>query len=291
MAVPLIFDRRALDLRRRRAAAAPADFLLRHVAGELSDRLDTVLRPFEQVVEIGSLSPLVATSIGRLGRTVLRLGPSVAWPDIVGREDALPFADGSFDLAVSMLALQFVDDLPGALAQIRRILRPDGLLLASLAGGATLTELRQALTAAEIEVEGGASPHVSPSLDLRDAGALLQRAGFTLPVTDSEILTVRYGDPFALIADLRAMGATNVLNDRLRRPMRRRTLERMVEIYGQRFADPDGRVRATFEIVWLSGWAPHESQQRPLRPGSATVRLADALGVPETRMRDGKAGR
>jgi SAM-dependent methyltransferase len=192
---------------------------------------------------------------------------------------------------VSMLALQFVDDLPGALAQIRRILRPDGLLLASLAGGATLAELRQALTAAEIEVEGGASPHVSPSLDLRDAGALLQRAGFTLPVTDSEILTVRYGDPFALIADLRAMGATNVLNDRLRRPMRRRTLERMVEIYGQRFADPDGRVRATFEIVWLSGWAPHESQQRPLRPGSATVRLADALGVPETRMRDGKAGR
>jgi hypothetical protein len=167
------------------------------------------------------------------------------------------------------------------LVQIRRALRPDGLLLAALLGGETLTELRQALAQAEIEVENGMSPRVMPFADLRDLGALLQRAGFALPVTDIERITVRYASPLALMHDLRRMGATNVLTDRRRKPLRRATLTRMLEIYGERFADPDGRVRASFEIIWLSGWSPHQSQQQPLPPGSAQQRLADALGTTE----------
>ena len=182
---------------------------------------------------------------------------------------------------MSALALQFVNDLPGALIQIRRALKPDGLLLAAMLGGDTLTELRQAFAAAEAEIEGGASPHVAPFTDVREMGALLQRAGFALPVTDVERLTVRYSSPFILMGELRRMGATNVLAERRRKPLRRATLARMAEIYAQRFADRDGRIRATFEVIWLSGWAPHESQQKPLRPGSAQARLADALGTRE----------
>jgi SAM-dependent methyltransferase len=193
----------------------------------------------------------------------------------------LPFKDASLDLVVSVLALQFVNDLPGTLAQVRRALKPDGLFLAALAGGETLTELRQSFAAAEAEVEGGVSPHVAPFVELRDAGGLLQRAGFALPVTDLDRLTVRYDSVFALMADLRRMGATNVLTQRRRMPLRRTTLLRMAEIYAEQFADPDGRVRATFEIIWLSGWAPHTSQQQPLRPGSAATRLADALRTRE----------
>jgi SAM-dependent methyltransferase len=277
MAVAEIFDRRALALHRRRAAVAPVDFLLRHAVEETRERLSTVLRPFRTVIDVGSLSDALAASLRSGDRSVVRFGPLPARPDVVGDEEALPFAAESFELAVSALALQFVNDLPGVLVQIRRILRPDGLFLGALLGGSTLTELRQAFTAAEIEIEGGASPRVAPATDLRDAGALMQRAGFALPVTDSDVLTVRYTDPFALMADLRGMGATNVLVERRRTPTRRATLARMAEIYRDRFADGDGRIRATFEIVWLSGWAPHESQQRPLKPGSARTRLADAL--------------
>jgi hypothetical protein len=182
---------------------------------------------------------------------------------------------------VSLLALHAVNDLPGALVQIRRVLAPDGLFLACLLGGATLTELRQAFTEAEAEVEGGASPRVAPFADLRDLGALLQRAGFALPVTDVDTVVVRYADPLRLLRDLRAMGLSNPLAHRRKTPLRRATLLRAMQIYAKRFADPDGRVRATFELVWLSGWAPHESQQKPLRPGSARVRLADALGTSE----------
>jgi SAM-dependent methyltransferase len=177
--------------------------------------------------------------------------------------------------------LQFVNDLPGTLAQIRRALKPDGLFLAALIGGDTLTELRQAFAAAEAEIEDGISPHVAPFADLRESGALLQRAGFALPVTDIDRLTVRYASPFALMHDLRRMGATNALVERRRRPLKRATLLRMAQIYGERFADPDGRIRATFEILWLSGWAPHDSQQQPLKPGTARQRLADALGTKE----------
>ena len=193
----------------------------------------------------------------------------------------MPFGDGIFDLVVSALALQFVNDLPGTLVQIRRTLKPDGLFLAALIGGETLTELRQSFAAAESEVEGGVSPRVAPFADLRDLGALLQRAGFALPVTDIDRIIVRYDSAFALMHDLRRMGATNLLIDRRRVPLRRATLMRMAEIYSERFSDADGRVRATFEIVWLSGWAPHPSQQQPLRPGSAKARLADALGTRE----------
>jgi SAM-dependent methyltransferase len=182
---------------------------------------------------------------------------------------------------VSALALQFVNDLPGTLVQIRRALKPDGLFLAALIGGETLTELRQAFAAAESEIEGGASPRVAPFADLRELGALLQRAGLALPVTDVDRLTVRYDSAFDLMRDLRRMGGTNALNARRRTPLKRATLTRMAEIYAQRFADADGRVRATFEIVWLSGWAPHPNQQQPLRPGAAQARLADALGTRE----------
>jgi SAM-dependent methyltransferase len=208
---------------------------------------------------------------------------------IAADEEALPLREASLDLVVSALALQFVNDLPGALIQIRRALRPDGLFLAALAGGETLTELRQAFAAAEAEIEDGISPRVAPFSDVRDMGALLQRAGFALPVTDVDRLTARYDSPIALMHDLRRMGATNALVERSRRPLKRATLTRMSEIYAERFADRDGRIRATFEIIWLSGWAPHASQQKPLAPGSARRRLADALGTKETRLpRDGE---
>jgi hypothetical protein len=185
------------------------------------------------------------------------------------------------DLIVSGLALQHANDLPGALIQIRRALAADGLFLGCLLGGTTLTELRQALTEAESEVTGGVSPRVFPFADVRDMGGLLQRAGFAVPVADSETVTVRYPDMFGLMADLRAMGGTNVLLARSRRFTPRAVFLRAAEIYRQRFADPDGKLRATFEMIWLSGWAPHESQQKPLKPGSAQARLADALGVVE----------
>jgi SAM-dependent methyltransferase len=198
--------------------------------------------------------------------------------------------DGSIDLIVSGLSLQFVNDLPGTLIQVRRALRPDGLFIAALLGGQTLTELRQALAEAESEVEGGVSPHVAPFVDVRELGALLQRAGLALPVTDIDRVTVRYDSVSALMHDLRRMGATNVLIERRRTPPRRRTLGLMTEIYSERFADADGRLRATFDVLWLSAWAPHESQQQPLKPGSAQVRLADALGSKEQSTGE-KAGR
>jgi SAM-dependent methyltransferase len=230
---------------------------------------------------VDAIGAMVAASAG---------GEGVRPPLFVAAdEEALPFADGAFDLVVSALALHFVNDLPGALIQIKRALRPDGLFLAALLGGETLTELRQSFAAAESEVEGGLSPRVAPFADLRDLGALLQRAGFALPVTDSDCITVRYDSAFALMHDLRRMGAANPLIDRRRTPLRRTTLMRMAEIYAQRFADADGRVRATFELMWLSGWAPHPSQQRPLRPGSAPARLAATLGTREWSA-GGKAG-
>ena len=192
-------------------------------------------------------------------------------PDSKAKRVRLP--PESLDLAVSGLAFQFVNDLPGVLAQIRRALKPDGLLLAAMIGGDTLTELRQSFASAEAECEGGVSPRVAPFADLRDVGALLQRAGFALPVTDVDRVVVRYDSAFALMPDLRRMGATNILVERRRTPTRRATLLRMAQIYGERFADPDGRIRATFDIIWLSGWAPHESQQKPLQPGSAKASL------------------
>jgi SAM-dependent methyltransferase len=286
---PLLFDRMLIRARRRRAASiGPAAFLLDRVADDLADRLAAVLRRFDLALNLGTPNDVIRATLARLGSiggivsadTALS-GTLALAPFVVADEEALPFRDAAFDLVVSALSLQFVNDLPGTLVQIRRALKPDGLFLAALIGGETLTELRQSFAAAESEIEGGVSPHVAPFADLRDLGALLQRAGFALPVTDVDRLTVRYDTAFALMHDLRRMGATNALFDRRRAPLKRATLMRMVEIYAERFADADGRVRATFEIVWLSGWVPHPSQQQPLRPGSAKTRLADALGTRE----------
>jgi SAM-dependent methyltransferase len=290
-ASPVIFDRMLLRSRRRRAAAlGPTTFLLDRVAEDVGDRLATVLRHFDLALDLGTPGDAVRRVLaasGKVGTVIAAdvLAHSDAAADtslkVVADAEALPFRDASLDLVVSALALQFVNDLPGALIQIRRALKPDGLFLAALAGGDTLTELRQAFAAAEAEVEDGVSPRVAPFADLRDLGALLQRAGFALPVTDVDRVIVRYASPLALMHDLRRMGATNVLAERRRRPLKRATLARLLEIYGARFADPDDRIRATFEIVWLLGWAPHESQQQPLKPGSAKARLADALGTQE----------
>jgi SAM-dependent methyltransferase len=205
---------------------------------------------------------------------------------IVGDEECAPLAPACFDLAVSALALQHANDLPGVLVQIRQALKPDGLFLGCLLGGRSLNELRTALAAAETELCGGVSPRVAPFADVRDIGGLLQRAGFALPVADSEPLTVRYANMFGLMADLRAMGASNALETRLRKPTPRALFFRAAQIYAERFADPDGRVRATFELIFASGWAPHESQQKPLAPGSARMRLADALRPPTLKPED-----
>jgi SAM-dependent methyltransferase len=200
---------------------------------------------------------------------------------VIADEELLPFRAESLDLVISALALQFTGDLPGTLVQVRRALKPDGLFLASFLGGDTLSELRASFAAAEAELTGGASPRVAPFAELRAVGGLLQRTGFALPVIDEERVVVRYADAIALMRDLRAMGASNALVERERRPLRRSVLIRAAEIYGERFADGDGRIRATFDVISLSGWAPHESQQKPLRPGSARTRLADALGTVE----------
>jgi SAM-dependent methyltransferase len=287
---PMIFDRALIRRRRRRAAAlGPATFLLERVACDLAERLAAVLRRFELAVDLATPGDALRAALDRLG-TVGTIVAADAVSDrvapdgkkfIAADEEALPFRDASLDLVVSGLALQFVNDLPGVLVQIRRALKPDGLFLAALLGGETLTELRQCFAAAESDVEGGASPRVAPFADLRELGALLQRAGFALPVTDVDRLVVRYDTVFGLMHDLRRMGATNALYARRRTPLKRATLMRMAEFYARQFADDDGRVRATFEIVWLLGWAPDPSQQQPLTPGSAKARLADALGTRE----------
>jgi SAM-dependent methyltransferase len=298
MAPPRLFDRYLLRRRRQRARAlGPETFLLDRVAVELGERLGAVLRRFARAADLGTPTDAVRRVLAASGQvdTIVAAEPAAAAADrafarIAADEEALPFADGALDLVVSALALQFVNDLPGTLIQVRRALKPDGLLLAAMIGGDSLAELRGAFALAESEREGGASPHVAPFGDIRELGALLQRAGFALPVVDSDRLTVRYDSVFALMRDLRRMGATNVLRERRRVPLKRATLARMAEIYAERFADTDGRLRATFEVVWLSGWAPHESQQKPLRPGSASQRLADALGAKEMPAGD-KTGR
>jgi SAM-dependent methyltransferase len=287
---PRIFDRDLINRRLDRALTrgagdARADFLLARAAQDLGERLSLVKRRFAAAADLGSPGPhgavvLAASAqvdcVARIAATQTSLGTG-RFLGAVGDLERLPVADGCLDLAVSLLALQTVNDLPGALVQMRRALRGDGLLIVALIGGETLTELRQSLTIAESEVLGGASPRVAPFVDVRALGQLAQRAGLALPVVDLDRAIVRYPDMLALIADLRAMGAANALDERSRKPLRREVLARAAAIYAERFADPDGRVRATFDLVWLAGWAPHESQPKPLKPGSATTRLADAL--------------
>ncbi|VUD70572.1 Malonyl-[acyl-carrier protein] O-methyltransferase [Methylobacterium symbioticum] len=284
-----LFDTTLARRRLARARAAGyADFLLARVAEDLEDRLAAVLRRFTDAVDLGTPASAAARLLARRpeAATTLRLAPlpepaESGFALAVADPEALPLGPASIDLAVSLLALQGVNDLPGTLIQLRRALRPDGLFLGCLLGGATLTELRQSFGQAESEVEGGVSPRVAPFAAVRELGSLMQRAGFALPVVDAETVTVRYADPFRLMRDLRALGLTNVLAERRRTPLRRDTLMRAAALYQERFADPDGRVRATFELLWVSGWAPHASQQKPLRPGSAQTRLADALGTTE----------
>lgn len=290
-ASPILFDRELLRRRLLRALRGePVTFLLDHVAAEMVDRLSVVKRSFSVAADVGTPTDALRNLMRerKLAETIIGVD-ALAMSGVKADEEALPFADGSLDLVVSALSLQWVNDLPGTLVQIRRALKPDGLFLAALLGGDTLTELRQSFASAEAEIEGGVSPHVSPFADVRELGALLQRAGLALPVADVDKLTMRYTTPFDLMADLRGMGATNALIERRRAPLKRGTLRRMAEIYADRFSDADGRLRATFEIVWLSGWAPHESQQQPLRPGSAKARLADALRAIEVPAGD-KAG-
>jgi SAM-dependent methyltransferase len=291
---PILFDKALARARLRRALrGGAATFLLEQALADLDDRLAAVTRDFRSVLELGGPTPQVAAALtSRFPQAdVFRAAPdplavgSGSWLSLVADEELIPFGPDSFDLAISLLALQWANDLPGAIAQIRRTLKPDGLFLACLVGGQSLKELRLALAVAEEESLGGASPRVAPFVDLRDLGSLLQRAGFALPVTDVETLTVRYSDLFGLIGDLRAMGGANALVERSRRPLPRAVWARAAEVYAERFADSDGRVRATFELVWLSGWSPHESQRKPLAPGSARMRLADALGVAEGKLK------
>jgi len=287
----LIFDRRSVRQHRERAARlGTAEFLFEEAADRLSERLDDIKRGFARVLVLGARSGGMARLLrSRAGGDLLVevddaigfLGRPEPSSRVSAEAEALPFAPAAFDLVVSPLALHWTNDLPGALLQLRRCLRPDGLLLASVLGGETLDGLRRAFLEAELAEEGGVSPRVSPMADGRDLAGLLQRAGFALPVVDSDRVAVTYANALALMAELRAMGETNALRERRRSFTRRTTLLRAAELYGGLASGPDGRVAASFEIVTLTAWAPHESQPKPLRPGSATARLADALGTVE----------
>ncbi|MDA1071711.1 MAG: methyltransferase domain-containing protein [Proteobacteria bacterium] len=283
------FDRNALRRHRARAARidnADAEFLFAEVGERLIDRLDDIRRSFPVALEIGARRGALRTALsGRNGiATLIQADPSPAMaaagtgPRLAMDEEALPFGNASLDLVLSNLALHWTNDLPGALAQIRRALRPDGLLLAAMIGGDSLIELRGVLAEAEAGVTGGMSPRLSPLVDVRDAGALLQRAGFALPVVDIDRIDVSYPDALALMRDLRAMGEANALAERPRTLARRDVMLAAAALYAERHGDAEGRIPATFDIVYLSGWAPDASQQKPLRPGSGQISLTQVLG-------------
>jgi SAM-dependent methyltransferase len=296
-APPLIFDRALHRLRLDRAARRYAGFLKQRTAEDAAERLAAILRDVPLALDLGARDGAFARALAE-SDTAARVGHLIeadlsgamlagrGGARLVADEERLPFAPESLNLVVSLLSLHWTNDLVGALVQIRRALKPDGLFVGALFGRDTLTELRQSLIAAEAEVSGGAGLRISPFADAVDAASLLQRAGFALPVTDVDRVTVRYSHPLQLMADLRAMGETNALVDRARQPLSRPVLARAFEIYAERFALADGRFPATFEIVTVTGWAPHPSQQQPLKPGSAKMRLADALGVVEHRLSD-----
>lgn len=274
--------------RRARAGFREAAFLHQRAAADLVERLEAIPRRFERVLALGG-EGLVSDEIAARPDLAARIGDVTEASLAEVDPEELPFVAGDFDLIVAPLALTWVNDLPGALVQLRLALKPDGLLLASLFGGETLNELRLSLLEAESELTGGAAMRIAPFADLQDIAGLLQRAGFALPAADRDVVTVRYGEPMRLLADLRAMGETAALADRAPRNLSRRILARAFDLYRQRFSDADARVRATFEILTATGWAPHESQQKPLKPGSAKTRLANALGTKERSAGD-KAG-
>jgi len=282
-----LFDRRLIALRKHRAMRIDTGgrgFLAARVAEDLGDRLEAVKHGFGRALALGGPDGLARRLIEASGKAEtiiaadLLVGERSRPGDLVADDECLPFAPESFDLAVSLMALNELNDVPGALMQIASTLKPDGLFLAAFPGGETLTELRQALAMAEAGLTGGASPRVAPMIDVREAGALMQRAGFALPVADTDRLTVRYDTLFDLIRDLREMGLGNSLLARNATPPPRALFLEAAARYAENFSDADGRIRATFEIVSLSGWKPHASQPRPLRPGSARVSLADVLG-------------
>lgn len=286
-----VFDRALVRRRRDRAAPGFAgfNFLMEEAAERLADRLEDVRRSFPTALDLGCRDGTLRRVLaGRKGIETLvscDLSPAFAAraaaqaPGLVAvaDEEALPFADGAFDLVVSALGLHWVNDLPGALLQIRRSLRPDGFFCAAMLGGETLMELRRCLIDAELELCGGMSPRVSPFAEIRDAGRLMQRAGFALPVVDSDTLTVTYSDALALMRDLRGMGETNAVLARRKVPARRAMLFDAARRYAEHYAEEDGRIPATFQILFLAGWAPHESQQQPLPPGSGQIPLSDVL--------------
>ncbi len=272
-----IFDSALLQQRLKRAIqrnVSGADFLLERTVQDLEDRLSTVERQFSRAVIVNPYTPSAALSLQQSGKAEAIISVDYQPKDST---EYLPLEPQSADLIISLLSLQFTNDTPGLMMQIKQALKPDGLFLGCMAGAGTLGELRESLLQAESELTGGVSPRVAPFADVRDGGALLQRAGFALPVTDIENVTVRYDNMFALMADIRAMGMANILTGRSRKPVSRRLFMRAAEIYAERFSDPDGRIRATFSFIWMSGWAPHVSQQQPLKPGSAKASLAEAL--------------
>ncbi|WP_374384818.1 methyltransferase domain-containing protein [Dongia sp.] len=278
---PRIFDHRQLARQRQRAEPGFArhDFLFRELATRLLDRLADVRRQFPKAADLSPRAGLLADIRAELdpavgGMTTLSAAPLLDGDSLV----ALPFEAGSLDLVLSCLGFHWINDLPGALIQIRNALRPDGLFLGVMLGGETLTELRQCLMEAELAETGGASPRVSPMVGLRDAAGLLQRAGFALPVADAETITVTYADAIGLMRDLRGMGEGNALIARSRRPLSRNVVARASLLYAERFAESDGRIRATFQAIFLTGWAPDPSQQQPARRGSGEVSLTDVFG-------------
>jgi NADH dehydrogenase [ubiquinone] 1 alpha subcomplex assembly factor 5 len=289
---PVLFDRALQRQRWQRSAPgfSQHDALHRHVAQDVSERLSVIERQFATALVFGHGSDLAVKEIMATAKVGTIIEAAPAWgratAQIVADDEALPFAAQSLDLIVSLLSLHTANDLPGALVQMRRALKPDGLLIAALLGGQTLHELRRIVAAAESDVLGGLSPRIAPFADVRDLGGLLQRAGFALPVADSHMMTLTYRSPLTLLADLRGAGCSNALIERSRRPFSRGLLTRIVEGYAG--LSRDGVVPATFEIVTLTGWAPHASQQKPLKPGSAQARLADALGSIETTIKSGR---
>ena len=278
---PRIFDPGAYRARRARAAHLDGDiFLAQEAAGPIAERLSAINRRFARGLDLHSRAR-VFPALQPFAESWVRTGFAWDEPSVIADDEGLPFAEASFDVVTSVLSLHAVNDLPGTLVQIRRVLKPDGVFIAALFGGETLRELRLACAAAEAQVQGGASPRVAPFGDVRELGGLLSRAGFALPVADVERLVVRYRDLARLFSDLRALGETNVLAARRANFISRRMVEALGSEYAARFADADGKLAASFDIVFLTGWAPHESQQTPLRPGSARARLADALGTKE----------
>lgn len=274
-----------LVIRHRERALTQADldphshFLIRETAERLTDRLLDMVRSFERALDISTsiipLRPFIAP--GKVSE-LWEMAPSPKAAQgliqaFVGDEEVLPARPHFFDLVLSNLSLHWVNDLPGTLRQIHYALKPDGLFLASLFGGRTLQELRLCFSQAESEIKGGISPRISPFADLRDIAGLLQRAGFALPLADSEIVTVTYDDFYKMLRDVRGMGESNALEERLRYPTSRRFFSRAEEIYRQRFTQDDGRLKATFELIFLTGWAPADSQQQPARRGSGEISL------------------